>query len=53
MQIMYNTKWEETVISNHANVARDEMRMLTQDFLKLAEGCNYDLPYFEKLASYC
>jgi 2-dehydropantoate 2-reductase len=36
--IIFNTKWAETVISNHALSGRDEIEMLTNDFIALAES---------------
>ena len=47
--LIFNTKWAETVISNHALSGRDEMEMLTQEFIKLAESKGYDLVELKKL----
>ena len=47
--LIFNTKWAETVISNHALSGRDEMEMLTKDFISLAESKGYDLVELKKL----
>ena len=47
--IIFNTKWAETVISNHALSGRNEMEMLTNDFIALAESKGYDLVELKKL----
>lgn len=46
---LFNTKWAETVISNHALLGREEMEMLTNDFIILAESKGYDLVELKKL----
>lgn len=46
---LFNTKWAETVISNHALSGRYEMEMLTNDFIELAESKGYDLVELKKL----
>jgi hypothetical protein len=47
--LVFNTKWAETVISNHALSGRDEMEMLTKDFIALAKSKGYDLVELRKL----
>lgn len=47
--LIFNTKWAETVISNHALSGRDEMEMLTKDFIILAESKGYELVELKKL----
>ena len=47
--LIFNTKWAEIVISNHALSGRDEMEMLTNDFIALAESKGYDLVELKKL----
>lgn len=44
-----NTKWAETVISNHALSGRHELEMLMNDFIALAESKGYDLVELKKL----
>lgn len=46
---LFNTKWAETVISNHALSGRYEMEMLTNDFIALAESKGYDLVELKKM----
>ena len=46
---VFNTKWAETVISNHALAARNEMEMLFDDFILLAEDKGYNLNELKKL----
>ena len=52
MLIIYNTKWAETVISNHALIAREEMKILADEFIQLAHSRGVNLPNFEELAKY-
>lgn len=47
--LVFNTKWAETVISNHALSGRNELEMLTYDFIKLAESKGFDLIELKKL----
>ncbi len=49
LPLIFNTKWAETVISNHALSARAELEMLTGDFIALAESKGYDLTELKKL----
>lgn len=49
MPFVFNTKWAETVISNHALAARDEMKMLFDDFVLLARNRNFNLTELKKL----
>ncbi|MBI5220079.1 MAG: ketopantoate reductase family protein [Bacteroidia bacterium] len=46
---IFNTKWAETVISNHALSGRGEMEMLSRDFIALAESKGCDLVELKKL----
>jgi 2-dehydropantoate 2-reductase len=46
---IFNTKWAETVISNHALSGRYELEMLMNDFVALAESKGYDLVELKKL----
>ena len=52
MPLVFNTKWAETVISNHALAARDEMEMLFNDFILLAEEKGYNLNELKKLGTH-
>jgi 2-dehydropantoate 2-reductase len=49
LPLIFNTKWAETVISNHALSGRAELEMLTNDFIALAESKGYDLVELKKL----
>lgn len=49
MKLVFKTKWAETVISNHALNARDEMELVSNDFLGLAASKGFRLEEFEKL----
>lgn len=49
IRFVFNTKWAETVISNHALAARDEMEMLFNDFVLLAKDKGYNLNELKKL----
>ncbi len=49
MPFVFNTKWAESVISNHALAARDEMDMLFNDFILLGQKKGYDLIELKKL----
>lgn len=49
MKLVFNTKWAETVISNHALTAREEMEFIGNDFLALADSKGYKLEEFKKL----
>ena len=48
--LVFNTKWAETVISNHALRARDEMEVLFNDFILLAENRQCNLKELKKLS---
>lgn len=50
MKFVFNTKWAETVISNHAQNARSEMKVISNEFIDLAKSKGYDLIEFKKLA---
>jgi 2-dehydropantoate 2-reductase len=45
----FNTRWAETVISNHALNARNEMKVISNEFLALAETKGYTLSAFKKM----
>jgi len=49
MPFVFNTKWAETVISNHALAARGEMEMLFNDFNLLAKDKGFNLTELKKL----
>lgn len=49
MPFVFNTKWAETVISNHALAARGEMEMLFNDFNLLAKNKGFTLTELKKL----
>ena len=49
MKYAFNTKWAETVISNHALNARNEMKVISNEFIELAKSKGYNLKEFEKL----
>jgi len=49
MPFVFNTKWAETVISNHALAARSEMEMLFNDFNLLAKDKGFNLTELKKL----
>jgi 2-dehydropantoate 2-reductase len=46
---VFNSKWAETVISNHAIAAHDEMAMLFNDFISLAKDKGYNLNELKRL----
>jgi 2-dehydropantoate 2-reductase len=52
MPFVFNTKWAKTVISNLALAAREEMEMLLNDFILLAEGKGYNLVELKKLNTF-
>ena len=45
------SKWAETVMSNHALPAREEMEMLTSDFIQLAENNGVELKFLKEMVS--
>lgn len=49
MSKVFNSKWAETVISNHALSARQEMELLARDFIQLAESNGVELEYLKKM----
>jgi 2-dehydropantoate 2-reductase len=49
MKYVFKTKWAETVISNHALNARNEMKVISNEFIELAKSKGYNLNEFEKL----
>lgn len=50
LPLVFDTKWAETVISNHALTARDEMEMLFNDFILLAQNRQCNLKELKKLS---
>lgn len=53
MSCVFNTRWAETVISNHALNAKHEMEVITGEFLKLAESRGFRLHHMQKLMNSC
>jgi 2-dehydropantoate 2-reductase len=49
MSLIFNTKWSETVMSNHALSARKEMEVLTSDFVQLAENSGVELKFLKEM----
>jgi len=49
MKFAFDTRWAETVISNHALNARNEMKVISNEFLALAESKGYALSAFKKM----
>lgn len=49
MKYVFNTHWAETVISNHALNARNEMKVLSNELIELAKSKGYNLKEFKKL----
>lgn len=49
ISLIFKTTWAETVISNHALSARNEMEMLYNGFIALADNAGYNLIEFKKL----
>lgn len=49
MKLVFNTKWAETVISNHALNAREEMEVISNDFIDLAHSKGFNLEALKKL----
>lgn len=49
MKLAFNTKWAETVISNHALNARHEMKVISHEFADLAKSKGYNLKAFQIL----
>lgn len=47
-QAIYNTRFAETLISNHAKNAQNEMAALNNDFIDLANSRGYQLKYLSK-----
>jgi 2-dehydropantoate 2-reductase len=43
MPFVFNTKWAETVMSNHALNAKNEMKQLTNEFIEVADKKGYKL----------
>jgi hypothetical protein len=46
---MYSTKFAETLISNHAINAKQEMHLLSNDFAELAQRKGVTLRYIQPL----
>lgn len=49
LSFVFNTKWAEMVISNHALAGRKEMEILFNDFIELANNKGYNLKELKKL----
>ena len=49
LSIILNSKWAETVISNHALSAKNEMKILTNDFIQLAENNGIELKFLKEM----
>lgn len=49
MRFVFNTKWAETVISNHALNAKQEMDLISKEFLELAQEKGFKLDEFRRL----
>lgn len=49
LSLIFNTKWAETVISNHALSAKNEMDLLTSEFISMAKSKGYSLIELEKM----
>lgn len=49
MKYIFDTKWAETVICNHALIARHEIECISRDFISLADKRGYNLAKFKKL----
>lgn len=49
MKFTFNTKWAESVICNHALNARNEMKVISNEFIELAKSKGYNLNEFKKL----
>lgn len=47
---LFSTKWAETMMCSHALSARQEMEILTKDFIQLAEQNGVELKYLKKLS---
>lgn len=52
IKFMYNTRWANIVIFKHCMNAKDEMRVLSDGFLRLVKQYNNELPAFEELTLY-
>jgi len=46
---IFNTKWMETVGAYHALSARNEMDLLSSDFIRLAENNGFELRFLKKM----
>ena len=49
MSRIFNTRWSETVMANHAFAAKREMEVLTSDFIHLAESNGIELKYLKEM----
>lgn len=52
MRFAFNTRWAETVISNHALNAKDEMRVISREFIKMAKVKGFELNEFKKMVEH-
>lgn len=49
MKITFNTRWTETVISNHSLTVRDEMKAVAEGFINLAKKAGIAMENYNKL----
>jgi 2-dehydropantoate 2-reductase len=52
MRFAFNTRWAETVISNHALNAKDEMRIISREFIEMAKEKGFELKEFKKMVEH-
>lgn len=52
MSLAFNTRWAETVISNHALNAKDEMRVISRKFIEMANEKGFELNEFRKMVEH-
>jgi hypothetical protein len=52
LQQLLDTKYAELVIARHANVARDEMKQIADEFRVLAHDASLPTPSIDRLYSF-
>lgn len=52
MSLAFNTRWAETVISNHALNAKDEMKTISKEFIEMANVKGFELNEFKKMVEH-
>ena len=52
MRLAFKTRWAETVISNHALNAKGEMRVISHDFIEMANKKGFELNEFKKMVEH-